>query len=51
VAAANHSAVTSCTVAKLDVVVTVEVAVALGRLGMGTARAIARAGPGQPSSI
>ena len=51
VAAANGSAVTGCTADELDVIVTVEVPVALGRLGTGTARAVARAGPGQPSSI
>jgi hypothetical protein len=38
--------VTACTVEALDVVVTVEVDAALGRWGLGAARAAARAGPG-----
>ncbi|WP_231514677.1 Rv3654c family TadE-like protein [Mycobacterium sp. URHB0044] len=37
--------VTACTVETLDVVVTVEVDAALGRWGIGSARAAARAGP------
>jgi secretion/DNA translocation related TadE-like protein len=45
VADSMHTAVTECTVNDLDVVVTVEVAVSLGRFGIGTARAVARAGP------
>ncbi len=49
VAAANGSRLTACTVAELDVIVTVEVAVSLGRLGAGTARAAARAGPAEVS--
>lgn len=49
VAAANHAAVTACTVAELDVIVAIEVAVPLGRLGMGAARAAARAGPARES--
>jgi secretion/DNA translocation related TadE-like protein len=38
--------VTGCTVESLDVVVTVDVDAALGRWGLGAARAAARAGPG-----
>jgi secretion/DNA translocation related TadE-like protein len=38
--------VTACTVTALDVVVTVDVDAALGRWGLGSARAAARAGPG-----
>jgi hypothetical protein len=38
--------VTACTVMALDVVVTVDVDAALGRWGLGSARAAARAGPG-----
>jgi len=45
VAKAMRAAITQCTVDKLDVVVTVDVNVALGRLGVGPARAFARAGP------
>jgi secretion/DNA translocation related TadE-like protein len=52
VAAAVHVAVTACTVDGLDVVVTVEAAMALTAWGSGPARAAARAGPaavdGQP---
>lgn len=40
-----HTTVVDCDVLGLDVVVAVEVTVALGRLGAGTARAAARAGP------
>jgi secretion/DNA translocation related TadE-like protein len=40
------ASVTACAVEALDVVVTVEVDVALGRWGLGSARAAARAGPG-----
>ncbi len=47
VARAMNTAVTQCEVDHLDVVVTVDVPVALGRFGMGTARAAARAGPGE----
>lgn len=39
------AAVTSCVVEDLDVVVSVDVSVVLGRFGMGSARAAARAGP------
>lgn len=45
VARAMRTTVTRCVVDELDVVVTVDVPVALGRLGMGPARAAARAGP------
>jgi secretion/DNA translocation related TadE-like protein len=38
--------VTACTVQALDVVVTVDVDAALGRWGLGSASAAARAGPG-----
>jgi secretion/DNA translocation related TadE-like protein len=38
--------VTACTVNALDVVVTVDVDATLGRWGLGSARAAARAGPG-----
>ena len=38
--------VTACAVEALDVVVTVDVDAALGRWGLGAARAAARAGPG-----
>jgi secretion/DNA translocation related TadE-like protein len=49
VATANRSRMVDCTIDELDVVVTVEVAVPLGRLGTRPARAAARAGPGSPS--
>jgi len=39
------TAVTQCVVEDLDVVVTVEAAVALGGIGVGPAGATARAGP------
>jgi hypothetical protein len=39
------TAVTQCVVADLDVVITVETRVALGRIGVGPARATARVGP------
>ncbi len=42
---AMRTAVTRCVVEDLDVVVTVDAAVELGRLGVGPARATARAGP------
>jgi len=45
VAAAMAATVADCAVDGLDVVVAVDVPAALGRLGMGTARAVARAGP------
>ena len=47
-AQANHARVTACDVSGLDVVVEVAVPVDLGRWGLGTAAAIARAGPGEP---
>jgi secretion/DNA translocation related TadE-like protein len=46
-AEAMDTRVVDCSVTDLDVVVAVEVPVALGRLGTGTARAVARAGPAQ----
>jgi secretion/DNA translocation related TadE-like protein len=45
VAEAMYTAVVDCSVVGLDVVVAVDVTAALGRLGVGTARAVARAGP------
>jgi secretion/DNA translocation related TadE-like protein len=45
VARAMHAAVTQCLVDELDVVVTVDAAVSIGRFGVGPARAAARAGP------
>jgi secretion/DNA translocation related TadE-like protein len=45
VAAANGGRVAACTVEELDVVVTVEVTVPLGSLGIAPASAAARAGP------
>jgi secretion/DNA translocation related TadE-like protein len=45
VASAMNTVVTQCMVEQLDVTVTVDVPVAFGRIGMGTARAAARAGP------
>ena len=50
VAQAMRTAVTGCTVDELDVTVTVDVPVAFGRIGMGTARAAARAGPADPAT-
>ncbi|WP_367776428.1 Rv3654c family TadE-like protein [Mycolicibacterium rhodesiae] len=44
-AEAMDTTVVDCAVTELDVVVAVEVPVTLGRLGTGTARAVARAGP------
>jgi secretion/DNA translocation related TadE-like protein len=41
-----NARVTACAVESLDVVVSVDVDAALGRWGLGTARAAARAGPG-----
>jgi secretion/DNA translocation related TadE-like protein len=41
-----NARVTACAVEALDVTVTVDVDAALGRWGLGTARAAARAGPG-----
>ena len=48
VAAGVQARVSACTVDALDVVVTVDVPVRLGRLGIEVARATARAGPGDP---
>jgi secretion/DNA translocation related TadE-like protein len=45
VASAMRTRVTQCVIEDLDVVVTVDAAVALGRFGVGPARAAARAGP------
>lgn len=44
-ARAMHTTVTQCAVQDLDVIVTVDVSVAMGRFGVGPARATARAGP------
>jgi secretion/DNA translocation related TadE-like protein len=44
-ARAMGTAVTQCVVEHLDVVITVETPVPLGRIGFGPARATARAGP------
>jgi hypothetical protein len=43
------AAVTRCVVEDLDVVITVETRVSLGRIGGGAARAVARAGPADGS--
>jgi secretion/DNA translocation related TadE-like protein len=45
VARAMRTTVTRCVIEDLDVVVTVDAAVTLGRFGVGPARAAARAGP------
>ena len=45
VARAMRTAVTECAVEDLDVVVAIDAAVSLGRIGVGPARATARAGP------
>jgi secretion/DNA translocation related TadE-like protein len=45
VARAMNTGVAQCVVDQLDVTVTVDVPVVLGRIGLGTARAAARAGP------
>lgn len=47
---AMRTAVTHCVVEDLDVVVTVETSVPLGRIAVGPARATARAGPVDASS-
>ena len=47
VAGAMHSVVAKCRVEGLDVIVGVDVPVALGRWGLGSARAAARAGPSE----
>jgi secretion/DNA translocation related TadE-like protein len=48
-ARAMRTAVTQCTVDELDVVVTVDAPVSFGRIGVGMARAAARAGPVSPN--
>jgi secretion/DNA translocation related TadE-like protein len=45
VAQAMQAAVGQCAVDELDVVVSVDITVALGRFGVGRAHAVARAGP------
>jgi secretion/DNA translocation related TadE-like protein len=45
VASAMRTTVTRCVIEDLDVVVTVDAAVTLGRFGVGPAQAAARAGP------
>jgi secretion/DNA translocation related TadE-like protein len=45
VARAMRTVVTQCTVDELDVVVTVDAPASFGRIGVGSARAAARAGP------
>lgn len=45
VAVAMRTSVTGCRIDVLDVVVSVETSVQLGRFGVGTAGAVARAGP------
>jgi secretion/DNA translocation related TadE-like protein len=47
-ARAMGTAVAHCVVEHLDVVVTVDTPLAFGRLGIGPARATARAGPADP---
>jgi secretion/DNA translocation related TadE-like protein len=47
VAVAMQATVADCAVDGLDIVVAVDVTSAMGRLGTGTARAVARAGPGE----
>jgi secretion/DNA translocation related TadE-like protein len=49
IAGAMHSVVAACRVEELDVIVAVDVAVNLGRWGLGSAHAAARAGPDEPS--
>ncbi len=44
-ASAMHAAMRECVVRGLDVIATVEAPLPLGRLGVGPARATARAGP------
>lgn len=45
VATAMGTNIARCSIENLDVVVAVDVTVALGRFGVGPARAVARAGP------
>ena len=47
---AMHTVLTQCAVEDLDVVVTIDASVAFGRMGVGPARATARAGPVEASS-
>lgn len=49
IAHAMEATVTRCDVEDLDVVVTVDVPVVVGRLAVGPARAVARAGPAHAS--
>lgn len=49
VAAGMYARLSACTVDVLDVVVTVDVPVNLGRWGIQVAHAAARAGPGEPA--
>lgn len=49
VAKVMHTAVAQCVVEELDVVITVHATFALGRFGVGPARAAARAGPSDAS--
>lgn len=49
VAGAMRTVVTTCRTEELDVIVSVEVPVDLGRWGLGSARAAARAGPVEPA--
>jgi hypothetical protein len=44
-----RTAVTQCVVEDLDVIVTVDAQVPFGRMGVGPARATARAGPASPA--
>src|SRR3954470_17032148 len=50
VARAMRTAVTQCVVEDLDVIVTVDAPLAVGRMGVGPARAAARAGPADTGS-
>ncbi|MBX5488525.1 hypothetical protein MHAS_03855 [Mycolicibacterium hassiacum DSM 44199] len=45
IASSMRAELSGCSVENLDVVVTVDVSVNLGRFGLGAARAVARAGP------
>jgi secretion/DNA translocation related TadE-like protein len=49
VARAMQTSLANCVVDELDVIVTVDVAVGVGRLDLGPARAAARAGPSETS--
>jgi secretion/DNA translocation related TadE-like protein len=50
IATSMRAEIARCEVTNLDIVVAVDVSVVLGRLGVGTAHAVARAGPGDPAS-